>query len=189
MRFSFEQEQQRKYLQIHQSVRKRQSFRHLVEITLILFGQVLCPLICSLTKKRLNLVRVSSFDWDAFWTKLINSGKNDAQRLVEGFQKLGPTYVKLGQALATRPNFLNNNEPLAEALATLQDNMRPFEDQTARRIIRQYLFTKDSKKVNTLLPDKASQKAFLDSLSARPGSCEYCAGKQRNLAWIWSSGC
>jgi predicted unusual protein kinase regulating ubiquinone biosynthesis (AarF/ABC1/UbiB family) len=164
--FSFEQEQQRKYLRIHQSVRKRRSLHRLVEITSILFGQVIRPVICSLTIKRPNVVSNSSFDWDAFWTEDISSGINNAQRVVEGFQQLGPTYVKLGQALATRPDLLHN-EPLANALATLHDNVRPFEDRTAKRMIKKDLFT-DSKKANALLPDKASQKAFLDSLSARP---------------------
>jgi aarF domain-containing kinase len=159
--FSFEQKQQKKYLRIHQSVRKRRSFRRLFEITSVLFGKVLRPLVCSLTKRPALPIT----DWDAFWSEQINSSVSNAQRVVEGFQQLGPTYVKLGQALATRPDFLNN-EPLAKALATLQDNMRPFDDATAKRIIRQDLFTNN--KESSYFPDATSRKEFLDSLSGRP---------------------
>jgi aarF domain-containing kinase len=158
--FSFEQKQLSKYLRIHQSVRRRRSLRRLAEITSILFGKVLRPVVCSLTKRPMLPIT----DWDAFWSQQINSSLSNAQRVVEGFQQLGPTYVKIGQALATRPDFLNN-KPLANALATLQDNMRPFDDRQAKRIIRQELW---KTKGNTWLPDAASQEAFLDSLSARP---------------------
>eukprot|EP00978_Attheya_sp_CCMP212_P016276 scaffold42485_cov50-Attheya_sp.AAC.7 len=93
----------------------------------------------------------------------------NAQRVADGFQQLGPTFVKVGQALATRPDILH--VPLAEALANLHDNMRPFDNLMAKRIIRRDLFflmkDKTIKDASYLYDDKA-RKAFMDSLSDQP---------------------
>lgn len=52
------------------------------------------------------------------------SDEASAKRLVEAFQELGPTFIKFGQILSTRPDVL----PLAyvEALQQLQDRVAPF---------------------------------------------------------------
>jgi ubiquinone biosynthesis protein len=41
--------------------------------------------------------------------------------------RLGPTYVKLGQTLATRPDIVGDE--VAADLAVLQDKMDPFDDK------------------------------------------------------------
>ncbi len=46
-------------------------------------------------------------------------------RLRVAFNKLGPTYVKIGQTLATRPDIVGPE--VAESLAKLQDKMEPFD--------------------------------------------------------------
>lgn len=55
------------------------------------------------------------------------------QRLVEVLERLGPTYIKLGQLLATRTDYLPS--PYAEALRSLQDDATPFPARQARQVI------------------------------------------------------
>lgn len=57
---------------------------------------------------------------------------NDAARsekLTTGLNKLGPSWVKLGQFLATRPDVVGNE--IASELELLQDNMEPFSKEEA----------------------------------------------------------
>lgn len=55
------------------------------------------------------------------------------QRLVAVLERLGPTYIKVGQLLATRTDYLP--APYAEALRSLQDDATPFSALRARQII------------------------------------------------------
>jgi len=54
-------------------------------------------------------------------------------RLRETLNRLGPSYVKLGQVLATRPDIVGVEA--AEALSGLKDTMPPFPTEEAKRII------------------------------------------------------
>jgi len=56
-----------------------------------------------------------------------------ANRLATALTRLGPTYVKLGQFLATRPDVVG--PVLARDLETLQDKMAPFPQEAAMRTI------------------------------------------------------
>ncbi len=56
-----------------------------------------------------------------------------ANRLATALTRLGPTYVKLGQFLATRPDVVG--VPLARDLETLQDKMAPFPQADAERTV------------------------------------------------------
>jgi ubiquinone biosynthesis protein len=56
-----------------------------------------------------------------------------ANRLAAALTRLGPTYVKLGQFLATRPDVVG--PVLARDLETLQDKMAPFAQAAAVRTI------------------------------------------------------
>lgn len=49
------------------------------------------------------------------------------ERLTRALNRLGPTYVKLGQALATRPDIVGVD--VAAELAVLQDAMEPFDEK------------------------------------------------------------
>ena len=53
------------------------------------------------------------------------------QRLTRALHRLGPSWVKLGQFLATRPDVVGAD--LAMDLETLQDRMMPFDEADARR--------------------------------------------------------
>lgn len=59
------------------------------------------------------------------------------ERLVQVLQDLGPTFVKFGQLMATRPDLIP--EEYAAALAALQDRVEPFSPAAARAVIEQEL--------------------------------------------------
>ena len=68
------------------------------------------------------------------------------KELVEDLKRMGPTYVKLGQLLSTRPDLLPDE--YLEALATLQDDIStvPFTD--IREIVEREIGNKISKAFN-----------------------------------------
>ena len=53
-----------------------------------------------------------------------------AERFVSALQELGPTFIKLGQVLSTRPDIFP--EPWIVALRKLQENVRPLDSGVAR---------------------------------------------------------
>ncbi len=59
--------------------------------------------------------------------------KSGASRLAAALTKLGPTYVKLGQFLATRPDVVG--KAIARDLESLQDKMAPFPQNEAEATI------------------------------------------------------
>ena len=59
------------------------------------------------------------------------------ERLALALQRLGPTFIKLGQMLSTRPDLLG--EQVASDLAALQDRLPPFDGTAARRMIEEEL--------------------------------------------------
>ncbi len=60
-------------------------------------------------------------------------GKSQGERLALALGRLGPTYIKLGQSLAARPDLVG--ESVATALSRLQDRLPPFATAEAQRII------------------------------------------------------
>jgi ubiquinone biosynthesis protein len=60
-----------------------------------------------------------------------------ADELAADLEALGPTYIKLGQLLSTRPDVVP--PAYAAALARLQDDVAPFPSEEAERIIREEL--------------------------------------------------
>lgn len=54
-------------------------------------------------------------------------GRGRSERLAQAVARLGPSYVKLGQFLATRPDVVGND--IALDLALLQDRMRTFPQE------------------------------------------------------------
>ncbi|GAA4321286.1 AarF/UbiB family protein [Pontixanthobacter gangjinensis] len=63
--------------------------------------------------------------------------------LVEDLKAMGPTYIKLGQLLSTRPDLLPDE--YLQALANLQDNVTPVPFEEIKEIIEEELGTKISK--------------------------------------------
>lgn len=66
-----------------------------------------------------------------------------AEELAADLEKLGPTFIKLGQLLSTRGDLLP--EPYLEALARLQDNVEPFSSAEVERIVSSELGGRISK--------------------------------------------
>jgi len=59
------------------------------------------------------------------------------QRLARALSELGPTFIKVGQALSTRPDLLG--EEVAADLSELQDRLSPFPSAQAKAIIEKEL--------------------------------------------------
>ncbi|MCG9970396.1 ABC1 kinase family protein [Christiangramia crocea] len=68
------------------------------------------------------------------------------EELVEDLKAMGPTYIKLGQLLSTRPDLLPDE--YLKALANLQDNVSPVPFEEVKNIIEEELGTKISKAFN-----------------------------------------
>jgi ubiquinone biosynthesis protein len=67
----------------------------------------------------------------------------NAEELASDLEKLGPTFIKLGQLLSTRGDLLP--EPYLEALARLQDRVEPFSFNEVEQIVSTELGARISK--------------------------------------------
>jgi ubiquinone biosynthesis protein len=67
----------------------------------------------------------------------------EAQELAADLERLGPTFIKLGQLLSTRVDIVP--VAYAEALARLQDNVEPFPSEEVERIVQEELGARLSK--------------------------------------------
>src|SRR2546426_2491628 len=65
------------------------------------------------------------------------------EELAADLEKMGPTYVKLGQLLSSRADLLP--EPYLKALARLQDRVKPFPASEAEEIVQRELGARISK--------------------------------------------
>ena len=59
------------------------------------------------------------------------------ERLAAALQVLGPSFIKFGQALSTRPDLIG--EEVASELSELQDRLPPFSGRAARQIVEREL--------------------------------------------------
>src|SRR2546427_10208458 len=66
-----------------------------------------------------------------------------ADELADDLEKLGPTFIKLGQLLSTRGDLLP--QPYLDALARLQDNVEPFSPEEVEQIVESELGGRISK--------------------------------------------
>ncbi len=80
------------------------------------------------------------------FANLFAGGKRDGagSALVRALAQIGPSYVKLGQFLATRPDVVGGE--IADALTALQDRMEPFGREKAVAIVEKAL----GKKIDAL---------------------------------------
>jgi ubiquinone biosynthesis protein len=65
------------------------------------------------------------------------SDSERAERLTVALQRLGPSYLKFGQLLATRPDLIGHEA--AQVLGRLRDEIPPFSDEEARAIVARSL--------------------------------------------------
>jgi ubiquinone biosynthesis protein len=74
------------------------------------------------------------------WARLFaprNDPRRPGERLAAALQDMGPSFIKLGQALSTRADLLS--EEVAADLARLQDHIPAFPGTEARRIVESEL--------------------------------------------------
>lgn len=89
--------------------------------------------------------------WDNLWGKNPKGDRKRAIQLRELLTKLGPTYIKVGQALSTRPDLV---PPIyLEELTTLQDQLPPFSNEIAYQLIEEELGASPTEIYAELSPD------------------------------------
>ena len=88
----------------------------------------------------------------------------NAQRVATALEDLGPTAVKFGQALSSRPDIVPQS--LAAALAKLQDAMEPFDTNVAKDIVLNELLEKNSAAAggNAIKKDAAERWEYEDNV-------------------------
>lgn len=93
---------------------------------------------------RYRLVGIIFPNSEARWLKFIfyslpwhwvpaNQKQSRGERIRYALEDLGPVFIKLGQALSTRRDLLPAD--IADALAQLQDNVKPFDSKLSHKII------------------------------------------------------
>lgn len=89
--------------------------------------------------------------WDSVWG---NSAKNETKRAIKlkkVLTKLGPAYIKIGQALSTRPDLVS--PAYLQELTTLQDQLPPFPNEIAYQFITEELGATPDKIYAEISPD------------------------------------
>lgn len=71
------------------------------------------------------------------------NGKARPEDLADDLEAMGPTFVKLGQVLSSRPDLLP--APYVKALSRLQDTVKPFSFADVERIVQSELGARLSK--------------------------------------------
>ncbi|MDJ0617619.1 MAG: AarF/ABC1/UbiB kinase family protein [Calothrix sp. MO_192.B10] len=80
---------------------------------------------------------VFSLKWDEWRNQVEQNQAKRATELRELLTRLGPTFIKVGQALSTRPDLIRKD--FLEELVKLQDQLPAFDNAVAHRIIEREL--------------------------------------------------
>ncbi|MGA2868860.1 MAG: AarF/UbiB family protein [Verrucomicrobiota bacterium] len=72
-----------------------------------------------------------------------SAGQSKPEELADDLEKMGPTFIKFGQLLSSRPDLLP--EPYLKALARLQDKVKPFPYSEVEQIVASELGVRISK--------------------------------------------
>tara|TARA_B100001540_G_C15806779_1_gene642459 strand:+ start:519 stop:2087 length:1569 start_codon:yes stop_codon:yes gene_type:complete len=78
----------------------------------------------------------------------VNKSLNDKQQLCKSIESMGPTFIKLGQFLATRPDIIG--EELSVQLEKLQDKLPAFENSISKKIIEKSLGETTNRSITNL---------------------------------------
>lgn len=69
------------------------------------------------------------------WLAKKNVNESRGKRIANALESLGPSFIKLGQALSTRPDLVG--EEISTDLSDLRDQIPPFDSATAKQIIEE----------------------------------------------------
>ena len=89
--------------------------------------------------------------WDRQTNRVAKNSKRRAIQLRKMLTKLGPAYIKVGQALSTRPDLVPPS--YLDELAVLQDQLPPFPNEVAYRLIEAELGDRPEEIYAELTPD------------------------------------
>lgn len=83
---------------------------------------------------RSDLINVAGLEGSVLPDEIVAESESaPAEELAKDLEKLGPTFIKLGQLLSTRADLLPG--PYLEALTRLQDQIEPFPYEEVERIV------------------------------------------------------
>ena len=88
---------------------------------------------------------------DRFWGRIAQNQQRRAIQLRNILTKLGPAYIKIGQALSTRPDLVPPT--YLEELTHLQDQLPPFPNEVAYQFIEEELGARPAEIYAELSPD------------------------------------
>lgn len=116
------------------------------------------------------------------------TGEASPAQLADDLEAMGPTYVKVGQVLASRPDLLL--EPYLKALARLQDNVKPFGSLEAEEIVAAELGVRVSKAFASFTPIPIAA-ASLGQVHCATGAPWWskCSGRALRRKWRRISRC
>lgn len=80
---------------------------------------------------------ILSLKWDEWQNQVEQNKEKRAIQLRQLLTRLGPTFIKVGQALSTRPDLIRKD--FLEELVKLQDQLPPFDNAIAYAIIQKEL--------------------------------------------------
>src|SRR3982074_578604 len=92
---------------------------------------------------RSDLVEQNDLEMGGAGEALATTAEPKAEELASDLEKLGPTFIKLGQLLSTRGDLLP--EPYLDALGRLQDQVEPFSFDEVEQIVSSELGGRISK--------------------------------------------
>jgi predicted unusual protein kinase regulating ubiquinone biosynthesis (AarF/ABC1/UbiB family) len=118
---------------------------------------------------------VLGFAWDEWINQAQSSKLKRAAQLREILTKLGPTFIKVGQALSTRPDLIRKD--FLEELVKLQDRLPPFDNELAMRLIEQELDRSPDELYREISPAPVAAASLAQVYRARLHSGEEVAVK------------
>lgn len=92
---------------------------------------------------RSDLISQAGLEDSVLPEEMVTSSTASAEELATDLEKLGPTFIKLGQLLSTRADLLPT--PYLDALSRLQDQIGPFNFDEVERIVSSELGVRLSK--------------------------------------------
>ncbi|WP_069789663.1 ABC1 kinase family protein [Cyanobacterium sp. IPPAS B-1200] len=97
----------------------------------------------------------ASFMLTNWWHSLLGTSKKNQKKQAEKLRKiltrLGPAYIKIGQALSTRPDLVS--PAYLEELTSLQDQLPPFPNEIAYQFIEEELGSKPEEVYQEITPN------------------------------------